>query len=305
MVRDILRFNREARDLLRVAGDEPPLREVLARGRYGRPFIEHYIVPMGAAIWSTDPESMLGFPARFFVRFLDNHGMLTVNDRPRWRTICGGSARYVEKLTAPFRDRIRLRTRVEWVRRLPGSVIIKAQGHESARFDAAFLACHSDDALALLTDPSAAEREVLGAIPYQDNQAVLHTDSRLLPRKRLAWAAWNYHAVPQHRGPVALTYNMNILQRLDAPTPFLVTLNRADVIDPACIIKRIHYRHPLFTPASVAAQARQREVNGPLRTYYCGAWWRNGFHEDGVVSALDALSQFGRDHAQCPLYRTA
>jgi predicted NAD/FAD-binding protein len=305
MVRDILRFNREARDLLRVAGDEPPLREVLARGRYGRAFIEHYIVPMGAAIWSTDPESMLGFPARFFVRFLDNHGMLTVNDRPRWRTICGGSARYVEKLTAPFRDRIRLRTRVEWVRRLPGSVIIKAQGHESARFDAAFLACHSDDALALLTDPSAAEREVLGAIPYQDNQAVLHTDSRLLPRKRLAWAAWNYHAVPQHRGPVALTYNMNILQRLDAPTLFLVTLNRADVIDPACIIKRIHYRHPLFTPASVAAQARQREVNGPLRTYYCGAWWRNGFHEDGVVSALDALSQFGRDHAQCPLYRTA
>jgi predicted NAD/FAD-binding protein len=305
MVRDILRFNREARDLLRVAGDEPPLREVLARGRYGRAFIEHYIVPMGAAIWSTDPESMLGFPARFFVRFLDNHGMLTVNDRPRWRTICGGSARYVEKLTAPFRDRIRLRTRVEWVRRLPGSVIIKAQGHESARFDAAFLACHSDDALALLTDPSAAEREVLGAIPYQDNQAVLHTDSRLLPRKPLAWAAWNYHAVPQHRGPVALTYNMNILQRLDAPTPFLVTLNRADVIDPACIIKRIHYRHPLFTPASVAAQARQREVNGPLRTYYCGAWWRNGFHEDGVVSALDALSQFGRDHAQCPLYRTA
>jgi predicted NAD/FAD-binding protein len=305
MVRDILRFNREARDLLRVAGDEPPLGEVLARGRYGRAFIEHYIVPMGAAVWSTDPESMLGFPARFFVRFLDNHGMLTVNDRPRWRTICGGSARYVEKLTAPFRDRIRLRTRVEWVRRLPGSVIIKAQGHESARFDAAFLACHSDDALALLTDPSAAEREVLGAIPYQDNQAVLHTDSRLLPRKRLAWAAWNYHAVPQHRGPVALTYNMNILQRLDAPTPFLVTLNRADAIDPACIIKRIHYRHPLFTPASVAAQARQREVNGPLRTYYCGAWWRNGFHEDGVVSALDALSQFERDHAQCPLYRTA
>jgi predicted NAD/FAD-binding protein len=260
---------------------------------------------MGAAIWSTDPESMLNFPARFFVRFLSNHGMLTVNDRPLWHTICGGSARYVEKLTAPFRHRIRLKTPVEWIRRLPGSVIVKARGHEATRYDAAFLACHSDEALALLADPSAPEREVLGAIPYQDNEAVLHTDLRLLPRKRRAWAAWNYHVVPQHRGPVALTYNMNILQRLDAPTPFLVTLNRTDSIDPARIIKRIHYRHPLFTPGSVAAQARQREVNGALQTYYCGAWWRNGFHEDGVVSALDALAHFEQDHAQRPVYRTA
>jgi predicted NAD/FAD-binding protein len=305
MVRDILRFNREALDLLDVPGEELPLGEVLARGRYGRAFVEHYIVPMGAAIWSTDPDSMLAFPARFFVRFLHNHGMLTVDDRPVWRTICGGSARYVDKLTAAFRDCIRLRTRVEWVRRLPGSVIIKAQGLESARYDAVFLACHSDEALALLVDPSAAEREVLSAIPYQDNQAVLHTDSRLLPRSRRAWAAWNYHVVPRLRGPVALTYNMNILQRLDAPTPFLVTLNRTNAIDPAHIIKRINYRHPLFTPASVAAQARQREVNGPLRTYFCGAWWRNGFHEDGVVSALDALSHFEQDHAQRPVYRTA
>lgn len=305
MVRDILRFNREALDLLDDPGDELPLGELLVRGRYGRAFVEHYIVPMGAAIWSTDPESMRDFPARFFVRFLQNHGMLTVNARPVWRTICGGSARYVERLTAPFRDRIRLRTAVDWIRRLPGSAIVKARGHEAARYDAVFLACHSDDALKLLADPSAAEREVLGAIPYQENQAVLHTDVSLLPRKRRAWAAWNYHVVPSHRGPVALTYNMNILQRLDAPTPFLVTLNRTDAIDPARIIKRINYRHPLFTPASVAAQARQREVNGPLRTYYCGAWWRNGFHEDGVVSALDALSHFEQDHAQRAVYRTA
>lgn len=305
MVRDILRFNREALDLLDDPGDELPLGELLVRGRYGRAFVEHYIVPMGAAIWSTDPESMRDFPARFFVRFLQNHGMLTVNARPVWRTICGGSARYVERLTAPFRDRIRLRTAVDWIRRLPGSAIVKARGHEAARYDAVFLACHSDDALKLLADPSAAEREVLGAIPYQENQAVLHTDVSLLPRKRRAWAAWNYHVVPSHRGPVALTYDMNILQRLNAPTPFLVTLNRTDAIDPARIIKRINYRHPLFTPASVAAQARQREVNGPLQTYYCGAWWRNGFHEDGVVSALDALSHFEQDHAQRAVYRTA
>ena len=305
MIRDILRFNREAPALLAEPGGELPLSELLARGRYGRAFIEHYIVPMGAAIWSTDPASMLAFPARFFVRFLHNHGMLTVNDRPAWHTIRGGSARYVEKLTAPFRDRIRLDTPAEWMRRLPGSVIVKARGSEARRFDAAFLACHSDQALALLADPSGAEREVLGAIPYQRNEAVLHTDTRLLPKRRLAWAAWNYHVLPEGRGRVALTYNMNILQRLDAPTPFLVTLNRSEAIDPARVIKRITYHHPLFTPESIAAQARQRELNGARRTYYCGAWWRNGFHEDGVVSALQALAHFEQDHAQRALYRSA
>jgi uncharacterized protein len=305
MLRDILRFNREAPALLAERGGELPLGELLARGRYGRAFIEHYIVPMGAAVWSTDPASMLAFPARFFVRFLHNHGMLTVNDRPAWHTIRGGSARYVEKLTEPFRDRIRLDTPIEWLRRLPGSVIVKARGSEALRFDAVFLACHSDQALALLADPSRAEREVLGAIPYQRNEAVLHTDTRLLPKLRRAWAAWNYHVLPEGRGPVALTYNMNILQRLDAPTPFLVTLNRSEAIDPARVIRRITYHHPLFTPASVAAQARQRELNGAHRTYYCGAWWSNGFHEDGVVSALQALAHFEQDHAQRTLYRSA
>ncbi|MDQ2963636.1 MAG: FAD-dependent oxidoreductase [Pseudomonadota bacterium] len=305
MIRDILRFNREAPALLTEVGGELPLGELLARGRYGRAFIEHYIVPMGAAIWSTDPDSMMAFPARFFVRFLHNHGMLSVNDRPVWRTIRGGSARYVEKLTAPFRGRIRLDTPVEWIRRLPASVIVKARGQAPLRYDAAFLACHSDQALALLADPSGAEREVLGAIPYQRNEAVLHTDLRLLPKTRLAWAAWNYHVLPGHRGPVALTYNMNILQRLDAPTPFLVTINRSEAIDPARVIKRIAYHHPLYTPASVTAQTRQRELNGSLGTYYCGAWWRNGFHEDGVVSALQALSHFEQDHAQRTVYRSA
>ena len=305
MIRDILRFNREAPALLDEPGGEVSLGEMLARGCYGRAFVQHYIVPMGAAIWSTDPNSMLDFPARFFVRFLHNHGMLSVNDRPVWRTVRGGSARYVEKLTAAFHDRIRLNTPVEWIRRLPGSVIIKARGQDATRYDAAFLACHSDQALALLADPSTVEREVLGAIPYQRNEAVLHTDTRLMPRRRLAWAAWNYHALSGRHGPVALTYNMNILQRLDAPTPFLVTLNRSDAIEPARIIKRITYHHPLYTPASVAAQARQREINGALGTYYCGAWWRNGFHEDGIVSALQALAHFEEDHAQCPLYRSA
>ncbi len=311
MVRDILRFNREAPRLLAAPGGELPLAEVLARGGYGRAFIEHYIVPMGAAIWSTDPEAMLGFPARFFIRFLHNHGMLSVDERPVWRVIRGGSARYVEKLVAPFRDRIRLDTPVQWIRRLPGQVIVKPRDGAAERFDAAFVACHSDQALRLLADPSPAERAVLGAIPYQKNEAVLHTDTRLLPRRRLAWAAWNYHVLPDARQRVALTYNMNILQGLEAPEPFLVTLNRGDAVDPAKVIQRITYHHPLFTPAGVAAQARQAELNRGRRTYYCGAYWRNGFHEDGVASALAALAHFEADigteagHAQRPLHRVA
>lgn len=304
MVRDILRFNREAPAILQVPGEELTLGALLDRGGYGRAFREHYILPMGAAIWSTRPSAMLRFPARFFLRFLHNHGMLTVNDRPVWRTIQGGSRRYVERLIAPFRHRVRLGTPVEWIRRAPGIVIVKPRGHDAEHFDAAFVACHSDEALALLADPDAAEREVLSAIPYQRNEAVLHTDGRLLPRRRLARAAWNYH-VPAGESPVTLTYDMNVLQRLGAPEPLLVTLNRGDAIDPARILRRITYHHPVFTAASVAAQARQREINGRRRTYYCGAWWRNGFHEDGVASAEAAVAHFGQDHAERALHRSA
>lgn len=305
MVRDILRFNREAPRLLESAGGELPLGEFLHAGRYGREFRENYLVPMGAAIWSTDPGRMLDFPARFFVRFLHNHGMLSVDDRPVWRTIRGGSARYVERLTSAFRQRIRLETPIELVRRLAAGVVVKPRGHEAQHFDAAFMACHADQALALLADPSQAERETLAAIPYQRNEAVLHTDTRLLPTRPLAHAAWNYHRLARDRGPVALTYHMNLLQRLDTPAPLLVTLNRSDAIDPAKVLRRIEYRHPVFTRDSVAAQARQRELNGSLRTYYCGAWWRNGFHEDGVASAEAAVAHFEQDHAQRAVYRSA
>lgn len=305
MIRDILRFNRQAPALLERSGDETSLGDYLAENRYSREFVEHYIVPMGAAIWSTDPDSMQRFPARFFVSFFHNHGMLSVDARPQWRVIRGGSARYVEKLTAPFHDRIRLETPVDWIRRLPDQVLVKARGLETEHYDAVFLACHSDQALKLLADASPQEREVLGAIPYQRNLAVLHTDARLLPRRRLAWAAWNYHVPVTRRSQVALTYNMNILQSLQAPAPFLVTLNHVEAIAPEKVIARIDYDHPLFTPQGVAAQARQHEINGPLNTYFCGAYWRNGFHEDGVVSALNALEHFGeRNHAQRTLHRT-
>lgn len=292
MIRDIIRFHREAPRLLEGGGAEIPLAQMLEAGAYGEAFVRHYIVPMGAAIWSTDPSSMMAFPARFFVRFLANHGMLSVNERPMWRTIRGGSARYVERIAAPFMDQVRLSTPVEWIERRTGGVRLKAQGCEPEDYDALFLACHSDQALALIRDASAPEREILGAIAYQRNEAVLHTDTRLLPRRRRAWAAWNYHLVRDTTAPVALTYNMNILQGLDAPEPFLVTLNRPQAIDPGRVIRRMVYHHPLFTPQGVAAQTRHAEVNGPLRTFYCGAYWRNGFHEDGVVSAIEAIKHF-------------
>ncbi|HTO46304.1 MAG TPA: FAD-dependent oxidoreductase [Burkholderiales bacterium] len=292
MLREILRFNREAPRLLAdQSGGDFPLGQFLEEGGYGRAFVEDYLLPMGGAIWSTDPRRMLDFPARFLARFMFNHGMLSLGDRPVWRTVTGGSARYVEQLVAPFRDRIRLATPVEWVRRRPRQVLVKPRGAPAEAFDHVFIACHADQALALLADPSAAEREVLCALPYQANEAVLHTDASLLPRSRLAWAAWNAHVLDPGQ-PVALTYNMNVLQRLTSRHTFCVTLNRTRDIEPSRILRRMVYHHPLFTPAGVAAQRRQRELNGPLRTWYCGAYWRYGFHEDGVWSALEALRHF-------------
>jgi predicted NAD/FAD-binding protein len=290
MIAEILRFNREAPQIL-LEQSSFTLGDYLEEHRYSSAFIKHYLVPMGAAIWSTDPGRMLDFPAKFFVRFFHNHGMLSVNDRPQWRVVQGGSREYVRQLTAPFTDRIRLRTPVRGVRRLPGGVELQLD-HARVRYEALFLACHSDQALALLRDPSPAEREVLGAIAYQENEAVLHTDTRLLPRARRAWAAWNYHVPASPRPRVAVTYNMNILQGLDAPETLCVTLNHGERIDPSKVLKRLVYHHPLYTPAAVAAQARQPELNSGRRTYYCGAYWRFGFHEDGVVSALNALEHF-------------
>jgi len=305
MLRDIVRFNREASALL-ASSTDIALGDYLAAHHYSSEFIGDYLVPMGAAIWSTDPARMLAFPARFFVRFFENHGMLSVDARPQWRAIRGGSARYVDKLVAPFRGRIRLNTPVESVRRMRDCVLVKARGAEAQRFEHVFLACHSDQALGLLADATPLERQILGAIPYQENEAVLHTDTSMLPHARRAWAAWNYHVVRESSERVALTYNMNILQSLAARETFCVTLNHSERIAPAKIIKRLVYHHPLFTPAGVAAQQRQHEINGQQRTYFCGAYWRFGFHEDGVVSALDAVEHFEQTaHAQRDLSRVA
>ncbi len=292
MIRDILRFNKQSLALLE-NGDEISLGDYLAQNNYQPLFINNYIVPMGAAIWSTDAAQMMDFPARFLVRFFHHHGMLTVNNRPQWRTIVGGSARYVDKLTAHFVPKIRLKTPITSVKRLKNRVIIKPQNDAEQSFDYVFFACHSDPALAMLgADASVAERAILGAIPYQENIIYLHHDRSLLPKRELAWAAWNYHVTATPSNKVQVTYNMNILQNLASAEPILVTLNHTDFINPAKIIKRLKYTHPMYTIAGAAAQARHAEISGHNRTGFAGAYWRNGFHEDGVASALAALEHF-------------
>jgi len=305
MVRDILRFNREAPGTLEDGLAEMPLGDYLAHCRYSREFIDRYIIPMGAAIWSTDPVKMQAFPASFFIRFFMNHGLLELRNRPRWFVIRGGSREYLKPLSAPYADGIRLHTPVERIRRLPIGVEIHTRRHGAEFFDAVFIATHSDQALRMLADPTPAERSVLGQLGYQQNEAVLHTDESVMPLSRRAWASWNYH-LQSGRESVALTYDMNRLQGIDAPARFLVTLNNSDAIDPRKIIRRMVYEHPVITPGSVAAQGRRDEISGHNRTYYCGAYWRNGFHEDGVVSALHALDEFAQDqHAVSSLRRAS
>lgn len=306
MIRDILRFNREAPRLLEWRSDSLTLGEYLDANDYSPQFVEHYILPMGAAIWSAGTQALREFPARYFVRFFHNHGMLSVDDRPQWRTVRGGSARYVEKLAAPFREKIRLRTPVENVRRTPAGVFVKPVGTEAERFDRVFFACHSDQALRLLSDARPAEREVLGAIRYQRNDVVLHTDARVLPKRKRAWAAWNYHLIDRASERVAVTYHMNILQRIPSRTPLLVTLNMAERIDSKHVLRQMSYEHPVFTREAVAAQERHAEIDGADRAYFCGAYWGFGFHEDGVVSALTALEHFRQiEHAQRAIHRRA
>jgi uncharacterized protein len=302
MLRDLVRFNGELRALL--AGEARPeaeresLHEFLARHRFSSTFIERLIVPQAAAVWSADPAQMHSFPVRFLAEFFHNHGMLGFRDRPHWSTIRGGSARYVEALLAPFRERIRLSTPVLGVRRGAEHVEIESTARDGTaqleRFDQVVIATHSDQALALLRDATERERALLGSLPYQRNEAVLHTDARLLPRRRIVRSAWNYHLLARPRPLPTVTYWMNHLQRLRARQQFCVTLNRSEAIEPGAILRRIDYAHPVFTPDGLLAQSRRLEISGlSHRTHYCGAYWGWGFHEDGVRSAVEACKPFG------------
>ncbi len=304
MVADLARFQRAARVLLRDGGGGteacgaeggagPSLGDWLEQQRFSRPFIDKLIVPQASAVWSADPQQMWSFPARFMAEFFDNHGMLSLRGRPQWRTVRGGSARYVEALTRQLRRPIRLGTPVHSITRHDDHVLVAPPGGEPERYDEVVLATHSDQALALLEDASDREHEVLGSIPYQSNEAVLHTDVRMLPRRRRAWASWNYHLMDTPRAQTTVTYHMNRLQSLRAEREFCVTLNRSAEIDPSSVIRRIHYSHPVYTAAGVRAQARFGEISAQRRTHFCGAYWGWGFHEDGVVSALRVAERFG------------
>ena len=291
MIRDILRFNDATLQHVEELDESETIGAYLARNNYSTEFTDQYLVPMAAAIWSAEPVAILDMPVKFLVRFFANHGLLQTTNRPTWRVIKGGSREYVSKLVAGHRDRIRLNSPVQSVRRVGDGVELHSASGGKEHFDYVFVACHSDQALALLADATDAERDVLGAIRYQANEAILHTDGSLMPARKRAWAAWNYH-IPQNADRhVAVTYNMNILQGLETQNEYLVTLNNDRHIDPTKIIQRIGYEHPTYSQEAVRAQGRQADINCD-RTFYCGAYWRNGFHEDGVVSALHALQHF-------------
>ena len=292
MIKDIIRFNKESVEELNAGNADVPLGKFLYDRNYSKQFIENYLVPMGAAVWSADPEQMMSFPAGFFIRFFYNHGMLNIDDRPTWYVIKGGSKEYVKKLTSSFADKIQLESGVQLIKRLVDGVEITLNNGNKQYFDKIFIATHSDQALKLLEDKTELEQEVLGSILYQENEAILHTDESILPRKKLAWAAWNYHILKDRQDRVALTYSMNILQSIKSDKEFCVTLNNEKAINHEKILKKIKYEHPIFTPDAVAAQKRQKEINGVNHTYFCGAYWRFGFHEDGVWSALQALEHF-------------
>ena len=293
MLLDLTRFNRDARRLVGRRADGPSLRRFLADGGYSEYFIERLLVPQASAIWSADPRQMWSFPAGFLAEFFDNHGVLQFRDRPAWRTVSGGSRRYVEALIAPFRDRVHLRS--PGAPDPPRSRLGERRPRRLERALRRRRACGPlrSGAAACSPTPPGRSAEVLGAIPYQRNEAVLHTDAGVMPRRRFAWASWNYHLADEPSGRTTVTYDMNRLQSLGADRGFFVTLNRTEAIDSAAVIRTIDYAHPVFTPAGVAAQDRWAEISGATRTHYCGAYWRWGFHEDGVWSALRVSRALG------------
>lgn len=292
MVRDILRFYREAGALLREPGPGPSLGDYLEQNRYSALFREAHLVPMASALWSSPSAKILEFPAKYLVRFMDHHRMLQVEGRPQWKVVKGGSATYVEAMKARWTVETRLACPVQRVTREADGVRVKHVAGED-RFDAIVIATHSDQALALLGDADALEHEVLGAIPYQRNEVVLHTDRRLLPRNPKAWAAWNAFVPADPGAECSVSYCMNLLQGLDSPEPFVVTLNRSAAIDPSKVLARMVYHHPVYTHASVAAQARREELNGRRNTWFAGAWWGFGFHEDGMRAGVEAAAGLG------------
>jgi len=293
MLSDILRFNREApHELTNGLTDSMSVARYFTTKGYGPGFRDHYLLPLGASLWSCPAERFGEFSMRFVIEFLHNHGMLRVNGRPVWKTVVGGSRQYVRRLTKEFRDRIRLNTPVQSVARRGQHVDVRLPDNSVERFDEVILAAHADQSLQLMENLDEDERHTLSSFPYQHNEAVLHTDTRLLPDRRAAWASWNYRIPSSRTSRVAVTYNMNLLQGLDSEQTYCVSLNQTAAIDRTRIVKRISYPHPLFIPGRDAAQAKHPAMIRRGGISYCGAYWGFGFHEDGVRSALAVCDAF-------------
>ena len=294
MVYDIIRFNREAKNFLKESKESKiSFDKFLKNLNFDRNIQDFYIYPMASAIWSAAPAMIAQAPFQFFARFFDNHGMLNIQDRPKWRVIQGGSREYIKRLISGFQNKIRLNCPVKKIFRKNDSVKL-AIFDEEKTFDYVVLANHSDQALRLLSNPTKDEEKILGSIHYQENEAVLHTDSKVLPKSKKAWASWNYHKQKKEVNRTCVTYNMNMLQNLNAKSTFCVSLNYGHRIDPEKVINTTTFHHPVITPEGIEAQKRHHEINGINRTFYCGAYWGSGFHEDGVNSALKVCKYFGR-----------
>ena len=299
MIRDILRFNKEALVDVDSGGVylEMTLGDYLEEKHYSSAFMDKYLIPMGSAIWSATTSVMKGFPLQFFVRFFRNHGLLSVKNRPQWHVIKGGSRAYLAPLTERFNDKIRLNAAINNITRTDEGVTVTTVHGDVDVFDQVIIASHSDQALSMLSDASEAEKRILGAIKYQKNEVVLHTDTALLPKSKPTWSSWNYRILKEENTALdalpVLTYDMNILQSIESETNFCVTLNKTDAIDPQKILGVYHYAHPVFSMDAMAAQQQWHTINGVNNTWFCGAYWANGFHEDGVVSALRVAEQLG------------
>lgn len=301
MLGDILRFNKIAMAVLNSGGpsDDLSVEQFLASCRVGRQFRELYFLPMAAAIWSCSTDAIRSFPAKFMLGFFANHGLLQLRDRPQWRTIVGGARTYLEALLQPISYALRLRTRIASVARSSEAVEVLTVDGEEEMFDQIVFATHADQTLRMLTDASSNESEILGSFPYKSNNAVLHTDQRLLPERRRTWASWNYRVTGADSDLVSVTYDLRRLQRLPLPRPLLLTLNSTDNVASSSIIRSFNYHHPAYDVRSIAAQNRYSEIGGVRRTHYCGAYWGYGFHEDGVNSALRVAASFGIGLDEC------
>ena len=294
MVKDILRFNRDAKVFLKNSVEEITFGDFLNRGGYSNSLKNDYALPMASAIWSAKSNVIENANFRFFAQFFENHGMLNLNDRPQWRVIKGGSRQYVSKLINSFKSSIRINSPVDKILRKNQGVEVVFKKQQKELYDRVIIATHSDQALKLIENPSNAEKKILGAIPYQTNVAHLHSDCSVLPKQKNAWASWNYFKPKKQKDETTVTYYMNMLQNLDMPKNICVSLNMGEHIDPKKIIKKIIYHHPVFTSDAILAQKRHKEIDGVDKIHFCGAYWGSCFHEDGLNSALSVCKSFGK-----------